>query len=163
MNLRLFLVPMWLTLGLLLSCSEKKELDACTLVSLTDAQPIINKPLQFNPAFTDKVRSLSSMPGVCVYSAGLDESAPRVVVSFRRYESQDLIKLSFNDAKETVWQKQKQEILGGIGDDAVMLDSSLIAFRKGLVWFQVGVVDPGGAAISVEQLKSAARKAAASI
>lgn len=144
-------------------CGAKAEPDACKLVTLADAQAIIDKQVHFNPAFTDKIKSLSSMPGICVYSAGADESSPRVVVSYRRYESQDLIKLSFNDSRETVWKKQKQEILSGIGEDAVLLDDSSIAFRKGTIWFQLGVAEPGDAVISAEGLKAAARKAAASL
>ena len=149
--------------SLFAGCGAKAEPDVCKLVTLADAQSIVNKQVQFNQIFTDKLKALSAIPGICVYSAGADESSPRVVVSYRRYESQDLIKLSFNDSKETAWKKQKQEILGGIGEDAVLLDDSSIAFRKGTIWFQIGVGEQGDAVVSTDGLKSAARKAAASL
>ncbi|MEP6849716.1 MAG: hypothetical protein ABI999_12740 [Acidobacteriota bacterium] len=145
---------------LLAGCRKKEELDACKLVNEADAQAIIDRPIKFDQAMTDKVRSLDHSPGVCIYSAGPDETSPRVVVGYRLYDSLDLIKEGFTESKTSVWKTQNQEPLLTIGDDAVLLDGSLIALRKGKVWLQIGVANAGEHdTISKEALKSAAQKA----
>lgn len=145
---------------ILTGCGAKTSIDACKLVTKEDADSILKKPTQFDKQATDKLISLSSSPGVCVYSIGPEETAPKVVVGFRGYDSLEMIKAGFTDSKDTVWKKKMQEPVTGVGDDAVLLDGKLIALRNGKTWLQIGAETAESTDISTEALKSVAKKAA---
>jgi hypothetical protein len=139
-------------------------LNACQLVTKAEAESILKRTAHMDEAATTQADRLSAaepgVAGTCIYSTGIDETSPRLVVGYRVWSSMEEVQAGFDDSKRKSWKSQTQEVQVGTGDEAILLDGKLIALRKGKTWVQIGVTQSPPEGVSVEALKAVAQRVA---
>jgi hypothetical protein len=142
------------------------QIDACHLVTKTDAESILKKTVRFDREQTAEAVRLVNEPevtGTCVYTSGDQPTSPRLVASYRVYDNPGIARAGFQDAWEKMWKDETKEVVEGAGDEAFLVGGHMMVLRKGKTWLQIGIMQSPPGEISVEDLKSVARRAGASL